>query len=128
MECPKCKGDKFEEEGNLIKCINCGKKYYVAKVLQPIQSIYKNREIYLRPEVFGIAIEMEQKLSKKDDEKGDSWKEMSIEELQVLLDKETQEYNEADNDYAKAKKMIDRLNIAMMMFWRHLDKANPFRK
>lgn len=71
----------------------------------------------IRPEVEAFALEMESVLRKHDALKGDSWKQMSYDELRDLL------FNEFIEAYKVTSKphpreFVDLANIAMMFWWR----------
>lgn len=61
---------------------------------------------------------MEKKMRRMDSEKGDSWKDMSIEQLEFVLDEEEWEYLKAREgiDGNPMEELIDRANVEMMLF------------
>ena len=72
-----------------------------------------DKEEEIREEIMFFAQAMEDIMRKNDKEKGDSWKNMSHNELQNLL---LGEFKESQDENAKIKEWVDIANICMMIY------------
>ena len=76
----------------------------------------------IRPEIQIFAEAMEVVMQKHDKKKGDSWKRMYVEDLQILL---SEEIEELPKGVGKVGEYVDVANFCMMLWWTHLNLPNP---
>jgi len=82
----------------------------------------KENKMEIRKEIQGFAEAMERVMRQHDGDKGETWKDLSFETLQILMLKEVEETKLLD---AKLGEWVDVANLCMMIYHNALHKKNP---
>ena len=70
-------------------------------------------KVNVRPELYDFVIAMEKKLQEREEKYGESWKHMSIVDLEDKLQEEINEFDEAIDSWPE---LVDIANVCMMLW------------
>lgn len=127
LKCPNCSDfliEWREDESKLswevsFYCLNCHVKYQLIsdECLQKLKYELDEEEM-MREEIQNFAEEMERVMEDNSQDKGESWKRMSLGDLNEKLKEELEEWD--DEIYSK-EELVDIADCCMML-WNRLDQ------